>query len=307
MAQPTQTNKYDVISDIKTCELLSLGPDVGVGVPLRVVNPQNITTKQQREQIIRIVEFLMSTLRDGSSSAAAAPIYLGTGVHDFYSTLKTQKQQEEKQDAKQEQKISSNELKLIYFDGRGKGEISRLIMAEGNIQYEDNRISFQSWNALRALMPFGQLPVLEINGYQLAQSNAIEHYLATLSGLNGTNALEQAQIDMIVEGVKDATKNFYTAQFSNDEILKKEQLSNYFKEECGRWAAKFEKLLGGNSYFIGDRLTLADIYVFATYSDVLERNNDCLDKTPFLKAVIERVGSRPNIKKWVQKRPVSKW
>ena len=36
-------------------------------------------------------------------------------------------------------------LKLEYFDIRGRGELPRMIMACGNVQFEDKRFTFEQW------------------------------------------------------------------------------------------------------------------------------------------------------------------
>ena len=41
-------------------------------------------------------------------------------------------------------------LKLTYFDGRGRAEISRLVLAAAKRKFEDNRIGFEDWPALKA-------------------------------------------------------------------------------------------------------------------------------------------------------------
>ena len=40
-------------------------------------------------------------------------------------------------------------LKLTYFNGRGRGEPARLILAQAGVEYEDNRIEFADWPALK--------------------------------------------------------------------------------------------------------------------------------------------------------------
>ena len=40
-------------------------------------------------------------------------------------------------------------LKLIYFNGRGRGEPARLILAQAGVEYEDERIEFEDWAALK--------------------------------------------------------------------------------------------------------------------------------------------------------------
>ena len=36
-------------------------------------------------------------------------------------------------------------FKLTYFNGRGRGELSRLILAQAGVDYEDHRIGFDEW------------------------------------------------------------------------------------------------------------------------------------------------------------------
>ncbi|VDO85507.1 unnamed protein product [Heligmosomoides polygyrus] len=52
-------------------------------------------------------------------------------------------------------------------------------------------------------MPFGQLPVLEIDGKQLAQSLAIGRYLARKFGYAGKSEFEEAVADSILDQSKD--------------------------------------------------------------------------------------------------------
>lgn len=52
-------------------------------------------------------------------------------------------------------------------------------------------------------MPFGQVPVLEMDGKMVHQSVAISRYLAKLVNLVGTNDLENLEIDAIVDTITD--------------------------------------------------------------------------------------------------------
>ena len=40
-------------------------------------------------------------------------------------------------------------LKMTYFDARGRGELSRFILAYAGRDFEDNRIQFSEWPALK--------------------------------------------------------------------------------------------------------------------------------------------------------------
>lgn len=52
-------------------------------------------------------------------------------------------------------------------------------------------------------MPFGMLPVLEIDGKAVAQSNAVARYLAKQYGLAGRNEWEALQCDVLVDTLGD--------------------------------------------------------------------------------------------------------
>lgn len=53
-------------------------------------------------------------------------------------------------------------------------------------------------------MPFGQMPVLEIDGKEkIAQSAAINRYLARQYKLAGQTPIEEAKVDMLADLFKD--------------------------------------------------------------------------------------------------------
>merc|ERR1712008_615869 len=65
------------------------------------------------------------------------------------------------------------------------GEIIRLLLAAGNIDYEDKRVSFEEWPAMKPTTTFGQMPMLYWDGEELAQSMAITRFIARKAGMAG--------------------------------------------------------------------------------------------------------------------------
>ena len=63
-------------------------------------------------------------------------------------------------------------------------------------------------------MPFGHMPVLEVGGIVLAQSMAINRYLARRYNLVGKTDLEAAQADMIVDCVTDTMNGRWQLAFN---------------------------------------------------------------------------------------------
>lgn len=58
-------------------------------------------------------------------------------------------------------------------------------------------------------MPFGMLPVLEVDGKQVAQSNAIARYLAHQYDLTGKDEWDSLQCDVLVDTLGDLKQGNY--------------------------------------------------------------------------------------------------
>ena len=91
-------------------------------------------------------------------------------------------------------------LKLTYFDFHGgRGEPARLALSIGGIAFEDDRVQPSDWERGKADTPFGALPVLEVDGQTLAQSNAINRYVGKLTDLYPSDAWQAALCDEVME------------------------------------------------------------------------------------------------------------
>merc|ERR1711953_707100 len=121
-------------------------------------------------------------------------------------------------------------IKLTYFNGRGRGETARLILAYGGMHYEDRRVSFEDMPSLKPSLPFGQLPLLEVDGDTICQSMAIARYLASECGIAGSSGLVKAQVDEVVDVVNDVQNATYGAFFEKDEKVKAEKMKKVGEE-----------------------------------------------------------------------------
>lgn len=77
-----------------------------------------------------------------------------------------------------------------------------------------------------AQLPFGQLPLLQIDGLELVQSQAIVRYLARRSGLQGLTSDEVVKCDMIAEAVRDLLSLATSAPFKRKYYEPVQQLEN---------------------------------------------------------------------------------
>ena len=155
-------------------------------------------------------------------------------------------------------------LKLTYFDFHGgRGETARLALAIAGIPFEDERIAFADWSRLKAEMPFGALPVLEVDGRVVSQSNGINRYIGKLSGLYPTDPWQAVLCDEVMDAVEDiGTKVVSTFDLpdaekkSQREALAAGPLASYLKGLARRLDS------AGGAYFADNRLTVADLRVF---------------------------------------------
>ncbi|XP_066305112.1 hematopoietic prostaglandin D synthase-like [Branchiostoma lanceolatum] len=196
-------------------------------------------------------------------------------------------------------------FRLVYFNIRGRAELTRLLFAAADLKYEDQRFDFGSdqWKELKPKTPMGQVPVLYIDDVALCQSQTIARYAARTTGLAGRTPLEEAKADMIVDGLEDLGKKL-VAMFNEKDEEKKAELQN---ELTGAFLTQFlgnyEKLASVDGFFVGDSLTWADIAFFNMLGWVTPLDPAVLDRFPNLSKVMDNVQSQQGIARWLKERP----
>merc|ERR1711936_672020 len=83
------------------------------------------------------------------------------------------------------------DIKLTYFNGLGRAEISRLILTYAGVQFEDDRITGEQLAEMKSSLAYGQLPKLEYKGTTLYQSVTIARFLAKEFGIGGNSNMEK--------------------------------------------------------------------------------------------------------------------
>lgn len=156
-------------------------------------------------------------------------------------------------------------LKISYFDfNGGRGETARMALHMGGVEYEDHRIPVAEWKQHKAATPFGAVPVLEVDGVAVAQSNGINRYCGKLAGYYPEDALEAALCDEIMDAVEEvSTAIFATFGIQDPEELKTKRealaagaITDYLRALGARLDAR------GGDYFADGRLTVADLKVY---------------------------------------------
>jgi len=199
-------------------------------------------------------------------------------------------------------------IKLTYFNVRGRGETIRLCLAAGGIKYEDKRIEHKDWPALKPNTPWGSLPVLEVDGKTLGQSITIARYVAREAGLVGKNSLEQGLVDSVVDTTTEFREKMIEVHFKPEDQKAAAQ-KDFQEKTIPAILGNLEKFAASNKekpgYFVGSKLTLADVHFFSILEILMGNAPTILSSFPTLKKVYDNVAANPKIAEYIKNRPTT--
>ena len=154
--------------------------------------------------------------------------------------------------------------KLTYFDiDGGRAEPIRIAFHVAGIDFEDDRISFAEFGEMRQYTRFSSVPVLEMDGAAVTQSNAIARYVGKMAGLYPGDDLQALYCDEAMDAVEDLLHHTVKTFGLQGDDLKRARA-----ELVDGWLTVYlrglDELLvrGGGTYFADKRLTVADLKVF---------------------------------------------
>ncbi|XP_077861928.1 glutathione S-transferase-like [Saccoglossus kowalevskii] len=154
--------------------------------------------------------------------------------------------------------------------------------------------------------PFQRTPILEVDGVTIAHSQAIARFLARRHGLYADDVFDQARIDMITATMQDIYERLSAIWYAKEN--KQELKEQYYNEVFPVFLQGLESVLnennGGDGYFVGEKVTLADLSFADISYTMVDWKSDVLKNYPKLNALKNRVESRPRIAEWMKKRPV---
>ncbi|KAH9931785.1 uncharacterized protein B0H18DRAFT_66779 [Fomitopsis serialis] len=110
------------------------------------------------------------------------------------------------------------DIELQYFSICGRGEPIRLLLEDAGVAYveknDEEHFHAKKWDLDE--YRFNQMPRLKVNGFYLAQLDAILRYLAKATGYGGSgNLKDDAIVDMLQAACEDLhsaySRNVYSA------------------------------------------------------------------------------------------------
>ncbi|MDJ0747940.1 MAG: glutathione S-transferase family protein [Woeseiaceae bacterium] len=195
--------------------------------------------------------------------------------------------------------MTNIKLKYFDFDG-GRGEPVRIALHYGGIEFEDDRISFEEFMQTRERARFHSVPIMEIDGTGVTQTNAMLRYVGKKVGLYPEDDLQAFFCDEPMEAIEDLLHRI-VATFG----LEGDELRAARETLVAGWLTTFVKGLdellarGGGEYFADNRLTVADLKVFVQTRSLASGTldhvpTDIVEKlAPALAAHRDRIAAHP--------------
>lgn len=147
--------------------------------------------------------------------------------------------------------------------------------------------------------PNGRIPVLQVGGRFIPESNAACFYLADGTGLVPEDRFDRADMlrwmffEQYNHEPSVATLRFWLAFVGEDRLSELQRTLLPGKREAGEAALRLmDEHLARRDYFVGDRPSLADIALFA-YTHVAPDGGFDLGRYPAVTAWIARIASAP--------------
>ena len=204
-------------------------------------------------------------------------------------------------------------LRLIYPDlPFWRAETSRLALFIGGIEFEDVRPSREEILKMKTdgTFPFGQFPVLQVDGKTIAQTGAIARFCGKLSGLYPSkDEFTAAKVDEVIDLATDITNQMRPALRETDPKLKIEMRKELSTTTLPRWLAFLEKLLqdnGDTGFFVDDSISIADLaawrlcgWISGGIIDGIPTN--LLEGFPLLSIHQQEISNLPKVIEWIEK------
>lgn len=188
---------------------------------------------------------------------------------------------------------------LTYFQGRGRAETVRWALAAGGVAFRHGGSGPQPGGGMSTheefkelgcslegckgeetpTSPFGQVPLLEVDGLTLFQTGAIVRYAARHGKLDGGSELEKAEVDAVCETVKDFAAPGIGWMFAHRAGRDMAELA---KPHFARWIPRFERYIKNNAagdgkHLVGASTTMADIVM----AEAMQQYNDVMTVTEY--------------------------
>lgn len=193
-------------------------------------------------------------------------------------------------------------LKLVYFDGKGRGEPLRWILAASGQPFEQETFGFDQWPAKKTTTPYGSVPLLEVDGKPLCQTLAIARYAGTIGGLVSSDPLKNALGDEAADTMAELCSKLFSAMFEKDAEKKAADEKALFEESMPKIFGLWESRMT-TKFLVDDKPMWQDVFLGHWFSRISEIKPELMQKFPKLTGLKEGVLEIDGLKKYLANPP----
>ena len=199
-------------------------------------------------------------------------------------------------------------LKLTYFNAPGRAEPVRVALFLAGLPFDDVRIDFAQFGALRTQgsLPLASVPVLEVDGVTMAQTGAMLRYVARLGApdLYPSDPMAAFIVDSAIDTFNDTLSHALMPSMFERDMERKLAMRATFVAGPMTLACRYAEDLiarSGGPFLLGAALSIGDLMLA---SHVLQMQSgrldgitpDMLAPYPFLRGLAEAYLAHPRIK-----------
>ncbi|NUN12309.1 MAG: glutathione S-transferase family protein [Myxococcales bacterium] len=198
-------------------------------------------------------------------------------------------------------------LILTYFDFPGRAEPIRVALFIAGLPYQDKRLKFPEYAALKeqGVFPLGAVPTFEVDGVTMTQTAAILRYVARVGNttLYPNDPLAAFVVDSALDTFNDTLSHELTPSLMERDMAKKLEMRAVFKAGPMLKVLQYVEGLAqrfGKPFLGGTDLSIADLVVAQQLLQIRAGGLDGispedLDPYPHLNALTDAYVNHPSI------------
>ena len=145
--------------------------------------------------------------------------------------------------------VLPRQIRLTYFPIGGRVVAARLAFALGGIPFQDRRVTYDEWTAMkgdRRAFPLGTIPTLEVDGRVFTQSLAINSFASRLAGLGSADPMDALSVEqalLTMEEIYTGEHGFQSTMFIDDPAEKRKARERFLEENLRVHCRRLSDLL----------------------------------------------------------------
>ncbi|EUB57911.1 Glutathione S-transferase [Echinococcus granulosus] len=197
---------------------------------------------------------------------------------------------------------------LAYWDIKGLGERSRLLLKYVGVEYDDKQYTFgpaptldrNAWLSEKFSLglDFPNLPYYIDGDFKLTQSGAILEYIADRHGMSELFLIVKSDVQYCI----CFNARFFDLQMSFGDVCYSadwEKLKPGFMETLAQKLTNFEAFLDEKVWLTGEKISYPDFSLCEVLIELKKFEPTCLQKYPKLQAYLTRFENLPQLKDYI--------